>query len=267
MDRRLVHQLVRRWGRFPGDRCVAGLEVVENLLTATSPGRTPRSKSRRATGCAPTSCSAVSLLDLATDSGSRRPGRGRPARARLQRVGHDLHHRKAQCPAVCVRSVRPSMPGSVRAASPVAAVDTAPSGTVWVVDACRVATSQPGSHAGRCQWSAAQRGLPAAAPAVRLSTGPGRTGPQCPHGATVSIRTGVRCRLGQGSGVCCWPSCPPSAARPGASRAGSAPRGPAGQSEAVRGAARRPWPVGYRNGSSARWPLLGCHQRQRARVT
>jgi hypothetical protein len=125
------------------------------------------------------------------------------------------------CPTVPVHRVRADSPG-------VSDVDT-PCPDGLVIDACVVAPSQPGSHAGWCRWSAALRGQPAAARAV---PGARQRPTRCPHGArrvhldrsAVSTPTGVhsdrcpvgqvRCPLGppvrgplgQGSGVCCRPA-------------------------------------------------------------
>jgi hypothetical protein len=86
---------------------------------------------------------------------------------------------------------------------------------------------------------------------------------RCPLGqGMVSTRTGagcllgrVECPLGQGSGRLL----------PAPSVAGQAADRPL--TAGGRSLRRAAVTVGYRKGSSARWPLLGCRQRQRARAT
>jgi hypothetical protein len=80
-----------------------------------------------------------------------------------------------------VDNVQPSRSIGFAPTAPVCPTWTRPVRTGPVMDACTVASSPPGSHAGRRRWSAALRGPPAAAPPPCCPRG-FASAPQCPAG-------------------------------------------------------------------------------------
>jgi hypothetical protein len=118
----------------------------------------------------------------------------------------------------------------------------------------RTATSRPRCPCCPC----CPPGFAAARRSVRPGSALRRQGPLGRVRGVHSDR--VRCPRGQG---------PESAAGPVRGRSGGRPCGQrtARTPQGDRRLRRAGVAAGYRNGSPARWPLLGCHQRQRARAT